>query len=372
MNETDERKKKKSIAHYRRTKLDMDWLIFTDHAGYFWPNQKTSTNHGGGYTNFNAYCTNCNEGNQSSQQIERNEINDNNPKSHFLVVPAIELAVTTKDTSCVDDRGTFQTLRESHVLNYYGPHINNRVHRWPDWRVNGSDFIKNIAGESNWCNNDYYNKGPNGWAILAHPAAVAYGWKHFPATAEDWGKEWDLHKSPSVIRSFGDSNSNNDGKGIMGIEVLSGGNISDLIWDKYLCYDTYKTIGHWNEDDFNNNFVVGVGNSDSHQFFWQKAIEDITGLKAHHYAGNCVVSSQEVEEREVPHFENIPYWYARFQEELFSKGFSFVYRSSAPLTSPDLLEAIRSCGQFNKGLSFSKHGSFATFTANDGKLKEVN
>jgi hypothetical protein len=352
--------KLKTIAHYRREVEDMDWLIFTDHAKCFWEGQSSGYNSKSGSVNFEDYHTRCNEGNNSAQFIEREETETENYKNYFQVIPGLEVSVTTEDTSCDDNKSN-----NSHVLNYYCLHANERVKRWPDWRINGTDFVKDKAGDNTQlpCYQEYTDKGPDGWCVIAHPHK-AYGWKFFPQTENEWTASWGSHKSPSIIRSFEDLETSNNGKGIMGMEINTNGDIDTSSWDKYLYYDLTCTVNHWNEDTYKNNFMIGFGNSDSHQNWWYP-MEDLTGLKKAYLSGVCpIITDEEAEAREVPYFENIPYWYATFEDNLFSKGCSFVYCDNPPYTRSDLLEAMRACGKDNKGVTASSKGSFATFDAN--------
>lgn len=60
----------------------------------------------------------------------------------------------------------------------------------------------------------------------------------------------------------------------MGIELISVGEASTEAWYDYLHTDLDITFRHWDEDPNKSNFIVGVGNSDSH--CWHYLVEDLT------------------------------------------------------------------------------------------------
>lgn len=354
--------KKRTIAHYRRTDLDFDWIIMTDHADYFWQGQLSECKDAliDENTNFEAYKGAC----QNAENLERAEsTQEGNPKPWFSVVPAEELTVCTYnintncESKCYNCTEIFPPGGKScDVLNYYGCHEDQPVRRFPNKLINGVDFIKNRA--INYSGPECTGlSGPDGWCIIAHPGGSP-NWKNFPETAEEWEYTWNAHRCPSIIRSFDDNDSTNDGYGFMGIELISGGEESTEAWDDYLHTDLDITYRHWDEDPNKSNFIVGVGNSDTH--CWHYLVEDLTGLKAGHNSGFCLVSDWEA--REVPYFPQ--YWYAHFETFKFGKGCStFVSIQSWSGLHSELIRAIRSCGKDHLGLSASRSGSFATFTA---------
>lgn len=351
----------------------------TDHADYFWQGQKSgcppykSIDENANFEAYKGACAN-------AQSIERAEAaQEGNAKPWFAVVPAEELTVCahTVDTNCESkcyNCGEQSVLRPEcflrgscscDILNYYGCHEDRPVKRFPNKLINGVDFVKNRAGSYSGpeCGG---LSGPDGWCIIAHPGGNP-NWKNFPETAEEWEKSWDQHKCPSIIRSFDDNDPANDGYGFMGIELISGGEESTEAWDDYLHTDLDITFRHWDEDPNKSNFIVGVGNSDSH--CWHYLVEDLTAFKAGHNSGLCLVPDWEA--REVPHFPQ--YWYARFQTFQFGRSCTFVSIPGWSGLHSELIRAIRSCGKNHLGLSASKFGSFATFTAGgirSGGLKE--
>lgn len=361
--------KDRTIAHYRRTDWDYDWIIMTDHADYFWSGQKSQCppykpideN-----TNFNEYKGAC----QNAQNLERAEsAQEGNSKPWFSVVPAEELTVCTYtvDTNCESkcyNCAEKSLLRPAcikpgscscDILNYYGCHEDQPVRRFPNKLINGVDFVKNKS--SSYSGPECSGlSGPDGWCIIAHPGGSP-SWKNFPQTTEEWEKPWGQHRCPSIIRSFDDGDSANDGYGFMGIEVISGKEKDTGNWDDYLHTDLDITYRHLDEDPNKSNFIVGVGNSDSH--CWHYLVEDLTALKAGHNSGFCLVPDWEA--RQVPYFPQ--YWYARFQTFVFGRACTFVSIPGWSGLHSELIRAIRSCGKDHSGLSASQYGSFATFTA---------
>jgi hypothetical protein len=369
---SNEETKLDTIAHYRRKVLDYDWIIMTDHADYFWDGQKSQCppfdpiNENANFEAYKGACANA----QSTERAESAQ--EGNSKPWFSVVPAEELTVcahnidTNCESKCYNCTEIFPPGAKScDVLNYYGCHEDQPVKRFPNKLINGMDFVKNKANTfiGSECSS---LSGPDGWCIIAHPGGSP-SWKNFPETAEEWEKLWGQHKCPSIIRSFDDEDPTNDGYGFMGIEVISGGEESIEAWDDYLHTDLDITFRHWDEDPNKSNFIIGVGNSDSH--CWHYLVEDITALKAGHASGFCLVSDWEA--REVPYFSQ--YWYARFQTFKFSKGCTFISIPGWSGSHSELIKAIRSCGKDHLGLSASRFGSFATFTAGgtrSGGMKE--
>jgi hypothetical protein len=357
-----EDKKMLTIAHQRRVRQLMDWLIFTEHAccmvfGQEGKSSLLGDGCGHGCNQLTGFRDRCAE----AQLMERSE-----GKGHFLVIPAVEIGVITDFSTCnFPYTATFDKETTSHVLHYFGPHINEPVKAFPEEHINGTAYLKN--GANDVCNNT--GLGPNGWSVIAHPAGGLkdwYNWKMFPRNVSEWSQDWSFHRSPSVIRSYGDSPTQNNGMGFMGMEIISNGRVQKDAWDHYLHYDRDITINEWNNAGL-NKFVVGVGNSDCHQEWITKPkFEDLTGLKKGHLGGYCLVDN--VEERAVKHFEDKPYWKAAFKNAMFGRGCTFVYCDQVPLESKILLEALRSCGKSTGvmgGVTASDIGSFATFTANN-------
>jgi hypothetical protein len=354
-----EEKRLLTLAHQRRVRQLMDWLIFTEHACCIVNNQSGNCKHGcDQLEGYRAACA-------QAEYIENSE----GPKRPFVIIPAAEIGVLTGDSTCsFPSPATFDKPTTSHVLHYFGPHNNEPVKVFPEEHINGTAYLKN--GANAVCNNT--GLGPNGWCVIAHPAGGLngwYNWKMFPRNVTEWNEEWIYHRSPSVIRSYGDSPNENNGMGFMAMEIISHGKLQMDAWDLYLHYDKEITINEWNNAGL-NKFVVGVGNSDSHQKINEKhfnSMEDLTGLKKGHLGGYCLVDN--VEEREVKHFEDKPYWKAEYKGDLFGRGCTFVYcdEQPSPTSRYKLLEALRSCGKSTGvmgGVTASDIGSFATFTAN--------
>ena len=351
--------KRLSIAHYRRTEFAYDWLIMSDHADYFW-NEQISRCKNRAFDenkNFNEYVGAC----QNAESIERQE----SGRFDFAVVPAEEITVCTEPTNCSNkcyncsEGTTSRGKYSSDILNYYGCNTGT-VLRFPNKLINGTDFVKNKAGDYTGTECQSLT-GPDGWDIIAHPGGSP-DWKLFPKTAEDWTKQWNYHICPSVIRSMGDDDETNDGYGFMGIEVISANNVDTQDWDNYLHTDLSTTVSKWVHNVLKtkgNNFIVGVGNSDAH--FWHYLVEDLQALKAGHNSGFCLVS--DCEEREVPHFPQ--YWKAQWQTLMFSApACTFVCIPGWDGSHSMLLNSLRMCGKDHKGVSASRRGDFATFTAN--------
>lgn len=352
-----------TITHYRREKNDCDWVIMTDHADYFWPGQKP----GKGTAWFNLYNNESCFGLNSAESVERMESDTTNYKSYYAVIPAEEATVRATETACYD-LSNYLTMPRSDILNLYGPHDGYQyVHRIPNWSLNGTDYVKNNIADM--CG--YTDVGPNGWCILAHPSNTWIPWRLFPTIEDHWTNEWNSHPSPSVIRSYGDTDESNNGFGVMGMEVFCNKSHDTAHWDKYLYYDLNQTLNYWNIDSFKNNFVVGVGNSDSH--CWEYLVEDLTALKSFKNT-DCSISEAEIEIREVPYFEDM-YWYAQFTTFMMGHGFSFVYIENYDGSHSKLVRSLRSCGEYNKGVSFSDYGSFVTFSVNNipsgGKVENL-
>ncbi len=276
-----------TLAHFKHKRQKMDWLIFTEHACCMVNGQEGKSNwlfdgckHGcEQLTSFRNKCA-------EAELMERYE-----GKSHFLVIPAVEIGVLTGDSTCnFPYTATFDKETTSHVLHYFGPHNNEPVKAFAEEHINGTAYLKN--GANDVCNNT--GLGPNGWCVIAHPAGGYkdwYNWKMFPRDVTEWNQEWSFHRSPSVIRSYGDSLTGNNGMGFMGMEIISNGRVQNDAWDHYLHYDKEITINKWNEAGL-NKFVVGIGNSDCHQLWISKPkFEDLTGLKKGHLGGYCLVDN---------------------------------------------------------------------------------
>ncbi len=345
----------------------------SDHADFFWNGQVNSPTCGckglfwiNEDANFNAYVGAC----QNAESVERQELGRND----FAVVPAEEVTVCTVPTNCTDKCYNCDEFlskpplpcitdpgkNSSDILNYYGCNTGTGLRRFPNKLINGTDFVKNKAGDYSGPECQSLT-GPNGWSIIAHPSGST-GWKLFPPTADDWTKEWNYHICPSVIRSMGDDDETNDGYGFMGIEVISMKNVDTQNWDNYLHTDLDTTVSKWDHNVLKtggNNFIVGVGNSDAN--LWHYMVEDLQALKGGHNSGFCLVSDWE--EREVPHFPQ--YWRAQWQTLMFSApACTFVCIPGWDGSHSMLLNSLRMCGKDHKGVSASIRGDFASFTAN--------
>ena len=363
-----EKIKMSRIAHYKRVIQKFRWLIMTTHADYFWPNQTHCSCSRGSTFNEETNYTEYKGAVNTAQNVEREEDGGQNV-SKFKVVPAEELTLCwgAGAIECPHAEPCFCCEGSSaapDILNYRGfADIEQHLVRYSNQSINKKNFIRGAIPET--CAKDHGRTiGPKGWSIIAHPS--------FSLTKDEWNYTWNIHPIPSIIRSFGDDDQSNDGLGIIGVEMFNesvcrlAGHKGSMweIWHNYLYTDIFYTFLKWNNDsaipgseDYANNFVVGVSNSDCHDAWWYR-VEDIVALIAADSSGLLTIPDKE--EREVPNFEY--YLMSRF-EPVYGTSCTFVNIPGFDGSDDMLIRSLRGCGKEHKGITASEAGGWGTFTA---------
>ncbi|MCE5346072.1 MAG: hypothetical protein LLG13_07275 [Bacteroidales bacterium] len=411
---------KYTIAYQAKNRGKMDWIIMTDHANnLFDPKQPQGEQLSDG----KVYpCANVDVGIHTGDrewfENYRYECRTAEKYLGIAVIPMEEVAVNKNCRESPSDCTKQNSGSGGHMLNYNllnGPPENytKQYGRIADNVWGGTELVReeidNMCGCENAKKYRLCNQPPGtyGWTVIAHPNSSFYKWRCFKNDPYNSKVDWVMngfglfvspqkHQCPSVARSYLDSISSNNGKGVFGIELAD--NLAGLLfrntlsWDQYLFADTQQGIieeGKFNLDhdsptmnynphvypDYDpnsggtssistgNNFVVGMINSDDHNCYWQYQ-EDITAMQCN----KNYIPIESYTLRKIPGYDDGTYIKAKKGYIPFISASTFVYSGENPANQSNpgsnqrkFLKYMRSCGKDNKGVSASLGGGWGTF-----------